>query len=190
MKDQLAYLERVQGVKGAFVADVEGRLIESSWDSEEDRAVAERVVLMVSLALQGIQAEGGEAREIYLTYEKGRVVVNKLSAGNLVLLCASEVNMMLLKEAVKHCCAEIDKYVKETKPIELLRDVCIELLGDKAGKPLEMLASAKPTLKELRRTCKEIENFTKLLINREKAEQLTRELSKVLDEIEKKGETK
>jgi len=188
VKEQLAYLARVQGVEGVFVAERDGKVIETSWEAPEDRQAAERVALMVSLTFQGIETEGGRADEIYLTYENGRVVLKKLTDGNLVLLCAPDVNVLLLKEAVKRCVPKIEEYLKQGAPLERLRRICIELLGDQASKPLEMLASSKPTVKELRRTCKEIENFTKVLINRGKAEQLARELSKVLDEMEKKGE--
>lgn len=180
MRDQFVYLERVHGVKGVFVADAEGKLIESSWDAQEDRTAAERVALMVSLALQGIQSEGGEASQIYLTYENGRVVVSELSEGYLVVLCMLEANMLLLGEAVKRCAKEIEGYLQEKEPVERLRKVCIELLGDQATKPLEMLASTEPTSKALHRTCKEIEDYTRILIDAKKADQIAKKMREVL----------
>lgn len=193
MKDQLDYLKRTHGVKGAFVADAEGKIMESSWEGGDENAGAEQVSGLVSLALQGIEAEGGDAREIYLTYESGRVAVRKFSSGNLVLLCASEVNMFLLQEAVKRCVAEIEKFLQEDKPVERLQKICVELLGKQSDKPLEILASAKPTSKGLHQACKEIEEYARFFIDEKRAEQVAARMREVLrklvaDNMKNKGE--
>ncbi|MBN2379434.1 hypothetical protein JXM67_06490 [candidate division WOR-3 bacterium] len=193
IKDQLLFLSRVQGVKGSLAVDSNGRMVESSWQGDVERAAAEQVAVLVSLTFHGINAEGGEAQEIYYTFENGRVVIKKLPKGSLILLCSHEVNMMFLKEAIKRCEAEIIEGLKEDEPVVLLRKTCIELLGDQATKPLEMLAVTGSSSKELHRTCKEIEDFTRLLIDEKKADQIARRMrdilrKQVIDNMTNQGE--
>lgn len=65
-------------------------------------------------------------------------------------------------------------------PIDHLKKICVEMLGDYAEKPLLMLSATKNTSQELFQTCKEIENFTRLLVDTHKADELARYMREVL----------
>ncbi len=181
MKARLEYLKRTHGVKGAFLANPEGGLIESFQDGSVEDVSVEQVLDLVSLALRGIDAEGGDAEEIYLTYEKGRVGVWKLTSGFLLLLCTPDVNMFLLQEAVKRCIAGIDNFLqKEEEPVERLQKICVEILGEQSEKPLEILAAAKSTSRDLHKACKEIEEYASFFIDGKRAKQLAAKMRVVL----------
>jgi predicted regulator of Ras-like GTPase activity (Roadblock/LC7/MglB family) len=97
IKERFAEIGAVTGVTASFICDNGGRVIASSFGEDTDvtpvRDVA-RELLQTAAVLRRI---GEPARELDFTYAGRRVVVRDLEDSLLVVLCAPQVEISLLR---------------------------------------------------------------------------------------------
>jgi|GEM_PF-5563416 len=64
--------------------------------------------------------------------------------------------------------------------IEHLREICIDVLGEQAERPLKMLSETKNNSHEILQTCKQIEDYTRELIDTRKASEIAQMMRRIL----------
>ncbi len=192
----LAQLGAVPGVVGSMVFDGSGALVGASFPPVFDPAGLEQ--LAQRLAGDGYFQEwlGGDQGAMHFHYLDGQVVVRPVAGTWLLTLCTLQVNAQLLAMSLTQVVRRLrvpDATAARLRtgehplpaaaaptPLERLRAIAKEELGDHAAQALEILAAAGPGAEELLGAVGDVEKMTRLFINKKAAEALGRKMRSVL----------
>jgi predicted regulator of Ras-like GTPase activity (Roadblock/LC7/MglB family) len=191
----LQQLGQIPGVVGAAVYGRQGELLASRFPSVFDQPLLEQVAR--SLAQDAYLEEWlqGPAASLDLRFTEGRVLLRPLSGTWLLVLCTSHVNAQLLNlsltQVVRRLQLEAERPSSppvspppRTDPIAALRDQLKEItrdeLGPRAAQALELLSRAA-SVGALAEAATEVEQLTRLFVNRKKAEELGRRLREAFE---------
>jgi len=189
MLETLKEISAVDGVAGAFVCDAQGTVRATDPPNLFEPQALAAAAQTVGRTMAAVADSLGQAPgELDLLYADSRLLVLPMEGGHLCLMCVPQINMALLKLRANLAIKTLQAQVAQAgQPqafaalVPRLQEIVRELLGEKAAKPLEILAVADPTREGLTAACDEVGRFTRLFLNKAKADDVTQRLRAVLD---------
>lgn len=186
--EALKQLAAVPGVVGSLVFDAKGEVVTSAFPPVFDagglRSLSQR------LAADGYFQEwmGGEDGTIELRYLDGIVSVRGVAGAWLLVLSTAHANAQLLSMSTTQVVRRLraagplraETPPPPPSPLDRLRAVVTEELGEHAGKALEILSAAGPKPKDLLRAAGEVEKLTRMFIDKKKADEIGRTMREIL----------
>ncbi len=188
--ETLQQLGVVPGVVGSLVFDGQGEVLASAFPPVFDPAGLHG--LAGRLGADGYFQEwmAGENGALDLRYQDGNVAVRTVDRSWLLVLYTAQANAQLLSMSMTQVIRRLraggpvrppaPAAAPPPSPLERLRAVVGEELGDHAAQALEILNTAGPKPKDLLHAAADVEKLTRLFIDKKKADELGRKLRAIL----------
>ncbi len=191
MEAILREINSLVGVRGSFVCDDDGTILSSVWESSALVKHLPEVAVILMKTLKGVISISGRGWvELDLVYKQDRIVVRKIEDGCLCIFSVREVNLPILYASADRAAERLgpdkggpitnvgDQDLSTT--IEQLKAIVTENLGSHAGKVLTMIDGASGSREDLEKVCDEIEEATRLFINKDKSKEMAESMRVLL----------
>ncbi len=189
LENVLQELLTLPGVLATFVGDTEGTVLAATQRSGEQASAPTSPARSVARMLAGLRSLRRSAPlEIDLVFQKGRILVRPITDHFLALQCERQLNLplltMALDEAVQHLSQVSAGQSVGEQPVpagvQALTQIAREMLGERAGKVVELLESSDGSREELSRTIERVEEITRLFIDNRNAKEMARRMRAAL----------
>jgi predicted regulator of Ras-like GTPase activity (Roadblock/LC7/MglB family) len=116
METVLSQLNTVPGVVGSMVCDGDGTLVGKTFPSLFDDAVLSSAARILVDGAAGLETVTGKVGMIDLRYGDARIVVRPIAGGQLVLLCAAQMNLQLLNISTSVAAPKLERLIAARPP--------------------------------------------------------------------------
>jgi hypothetical protein len=173
-------LTALVGVHGAFLFDSQGgiKLYSSPIKLAPERGLA--LARTLARALTGLSTvQRANKISLDLVYDEGWIVVQGLQDGGLCILCDRQMNVSLLNLTLEQGLQTLDQS-QAAKPksdrTSELKHIAEEMLGEHAQKIINILESAGSDQADLLRAIDQVENMTRMFIDKRLAGQMAQQM--------------
>ncbi len=97
MKEGLAAINEVAGVRGSFIWGNRDEVIVSAMPADLDMVTVNKIGREVKLVMETLKTTGEVMSELDFMYERGRLVIRDLANAVLVVLCEPHVESAMLR---------------------------------------------------------------------------------------------
>lgn len=181
-------LASLVGVKGAFLFDQQGAI--NRYSTPMGLSLDQGVALARSLSrsLTGLSSVQQSNRvDVELVFNEGRLVLKGLTDGGLCIICDRQVNYSLLNLTLEQGLAtlrqvETNAGTEATKQtVENMKAIAQEILGEHAERVINILDSAGRSKEELMKAIEQVEQMTRMFIDKDQAGQMAQRMRELAD---------
>lgn len=193
METILEEVNSLVGVSGSFVCNDQGVVLASVVETDVNKSDLPDVGTILLKTLKGlISISGRDHIELDLVYDDHRVLVRKIEDGCLCILSVREVNLPILHASADRAMERLERSVEVfssnlgdkdlSEIIEKMKAIVDENLGTHADKVIKMIDESSESRESLESVCDEIEDATRLFIDKKKSKEMTAAMRALLEE--------
>jgi len=182
-------LTTLPGVRATFLGDAEGAVLAAVSRSGAEQIDPSTPVRSLARTLSGLRSlRRSSTLEIDLVFQQGRVLMRTLKDSFLAVLCERQLNLPLLTMALDEAIQRLGEIseggtsgrVSGSEDIQVLVQIAQDVLGDHAGKVIELLESSDGSRDELSAAIERAEEITRLFIDSRNAKEMARRMRAAL----------
>jgi predicted regulator of Ras-like GTPase activity (Roadblock/LC7/MglB family) len=192
VEDLLNELKTRSGIRAVFICDLEGHMLASALSDDRITQTLEPLSSIINRTNSALMTlKHGSLEEAEWVYSGGRVLVRGLGNALLCLICERSINLQLLtmklEEIQEQVQAELGNVKREPTSEDIARlkqrmiAIAEEMLGEHAGKVIEIVKVSGDTLEKLEQACEQAEKVTRLFIDRKKAGDMDARMRELLE---------
>jgi predicted regulator of Ras-like GTPase activity (Roadblock/LC7/MglB family) len=177
------------GVRAAFLGDADGNVVAAGSRGGLEPVDPATPVRSLARTLAGLRSlHRSSALELDFVFKQGRVLMRTLKDNFLAVLCERQLNLPLLTMALDEAVQRLGD-ISEGRTtgedlvstnIKVLVEIAKDLLGDRAGKVIELLESSDGSREELSAAIGRAEEITRLFIDSRNAKEMARRMRAAL----------
>jgi len=182
-------LTTLPGVRATFLGDAEGAVLAAVSRSGAEQIDPSTPVRSLARTLSGLRSlRRSSTLEIDLVFQQGRVLMRTLKDSFLAVLCERQLNLPLLTMALDEAIQRLGEIseggtsgrVSGSEDMQVLVQIAQDVLGDHAGKVIELLENSDGSRDELSAAIGRAEEITRLFIDSRNAKEMARRMRAAL----------
>jgi len=115
MEVVLEQINKIQGVYGSLLCNVDGKLLCRALSTAHDNKTLQEATDLIADSLIGINEATGGVSLLDLRFSNNRIIVKPLLGGYLVLICEQKLNLQLFNMSLSVAQKKIEKAIQESR---------------------------------------------------------------------------